>query len=89
MGFARRMRKSMTASSGMFGSALNDPVFMKAAEFDEGAATLGEGEARICRMDSSPLDWVRKVSYSRWRGEQVQLVCPLCTAKYVQFVPEA
>lgn len=65
-----------------------DPMFQKAVAFDEVAGELAEGAARICGIDGAELVFLRGVSYSEWHGDQEQLECPACGAKYVQFVPE-
>lgn len=66
----------------------NDPMFTRAVEFDEGAIELMVGEPRTCRRDGRHLVPVRGVSLPGWNGHQDQLTCPLCSAKYVQFVPD-
>lgn len=81
------MRKS-AGMRAILEAAVEDPLLMEAVHFDEGAAHLGEGEAKICKMDSAPLKCIRSIGMSDWKGEQRQFVCPLCSAKYVQFKPD-
>lgn len=81
-----KKNRQRSAIDGLSWAAMNDPVFTGAVEFDEGADELFEGEARICRRDCSALEIVRRVSMSVWDGYQDQLMCPICSTKYVQFV---
>jgi len=67
---------------------MNDPVFTRAVEFDEGAIELMVGEPQICRRDGRSLDHVRGIGLTAWEGHQDQMTCPLCSTKYVQFVPD-
>lgn len=67
---------------------MNDPMFRRAVEFDELAVELMVGEPQTCRRDGRPLEDVRGVSIPAWHGHQDQMTCPLCSARYVQFVPD-
>jgi len=87
MGFARRIRRSGRMRN-LFDAAMGDPKFVEAMEFDRGAINLDVGAMPVCQVDEAELYCIRSIGMDIWAGEQLQYVCPLCNAKYVQFLPK-